>query len=75
MMNIPDELKTQYGRPPKLTVEQMQQAYDYHTKHNISLRALARFYGVSTTSVKTGIRLIQGTSVKAEKRQWQPSYK
>ncbi|MCP3673007.1 MAG: hypothetical protein GY829_00855 [Gammaproteobacteria bacterium] len=69
-MNIPEELKTTYGRPPKLSHEQQLEAYDFHTQHSISLRALARFYGTSVTSVKYAIKVIGDASVKAEKRRW-----
>ena len=74
-MNIEEELKnSKGGRKPALSHDQMKMALEYHQR-SVSIRAISRYMGVSTTAANTGIRLIQGTSVKPMKRQWQMSYK
>ena len=73
-MTIPEALQTTYGRPMRLSQHQQQEAYLYHTEHNVSLRALARFYGCSTTAVKTALLVMQEAVEATEKRQWLVRY-
>jgi hypothetical protein len=77
-MNITEEIQnSKAGRRPELTHEEMQEAYDYHINHNVSLRAISRYFGVSVTAVKYGIKVIDDASVKlekSEKRQWDESW-